>query len=147
MRRFLAHSLALTISVSPSLPLVLFERLSPALPRIQVIAVVGAHIQDTRSHFSQARRREGALGGGALPDNLHMGEAREGWLVGVQEALCADSLLSHRGRPCWLLALAPLCCICTSSSGSGWLDFFFFWKSLHLLCLLSGKEICLHLLR
>lgn len=44
---------------------------------------------------------------GALPAPLHLGEARARWLAGAQDALCADSPLSHGGRPCQLLALAP----------------------------------------
>lgn len=64
MRRFLAHLLALTISVSSSFTLVLFERFSPTLPKIQVVALGGGQTQGTHCHVFRARRREGALGCG-----------------------------------------------------------------------------------
>lgn len=61
MSCFLAHSLALTVSMSLSLTLVLFEHFSLTLRKVQVPVVEGVLMVEIHSHSSRPRRGGGAL--------------------------------------------------------------------------------------
>lgn len=97
MSRFLAHSLALTVSMSLSLTLVLFEHFSLTLPKVQVPVVGGVLMVETHSHFSRPRRRGGALSTGALWGDCSREEEGKGGWQGGWEALCAHSPLFQPG--------------------------------------------------
>lgn len=105
--------------MSLSLTLVLFERFSLTLPKVQVPGVEGVLVVETHSHFSRPRRGGGALSIGALWVTV-LGKRKEKE-VGrpcVPTALFSSLAISH-GLPVqylhnflWLKLAWGFFCVC-----------------------------------
>lgn len=99
----------------------------------------GVLIWEAHGHFSQAQRRGGCPECGVLRGGLSLGGGRTGGRQGLREV--------PRGRPGQAVSRGPTQDLHKASLAHSGLIFFpFFNKDLqHLLCLLSSKEIGLHL--
>lgn len=107
-------------------------------PKVQAVVVWDVLVWEAHSHLS--RRREGVLYVGSRDVDCAWEE--EGQEV---DRACRGS---PGEDPTQLLAVVPCTLFAQGSSNSQWLDFFLFLrKSQHLPCLLSRREICLHLPR
>ena len=102
----------------------------------------GVPIWEAHGHFSQAQRKGGCPGCGVLRGGLSLGGGRTGGRQRLREV--------PRGRPGQAVSHGLHTGFAQGFSSSLWLDFFFFFPFFNkdiqrLLCLLSRKEIGLHL--